>query len=175
MSKATEPSAEEDIVASGEALRTVRRLAARSACTRTRPAAPRSVLPLDIFACLRMFLHQLPLADAARAVSACAAKPTPLPPPSRPQVAGWLGVGDVDNVLEKEGLNPEFEMGRQQGLGLGAKFLPHHKVRQGWASTRQTAVAPALLPQARAIFPTCPLALHCRLACFTDVPCRRLR
>ena len=28
-----------------------------------------------------------------------------------------------------QGLNPEFEQGRTQGLGLGAKFLPHHKVR----------------------------------------------
>lgn len=44
-------------------------------------------------------------------------------------VAGWLGVGEgeVDAVMEKEGLNPEFESGRTQGLGLGAKFLPHSK------------------------------------------------
>ncbi|PRW60252.1 D-isomer specific 2-hydroxyacid dehydrogenase [Chlorella sorokiniana] len=42
-------------------------------------------------------------------------------------VAGWLGVADVGDVMEKEGLNPEFEQGRTQGLGLGAKFLPHHK------------------------------------------------
>ncbi|KAL4421567.1 hypothetical protein ABPG75_010858 [Micractinium tetrahymenae] len=44
-------------------------------------------------------------------------------------VAGWLGVGEgeVDGVMEKEGLNPEFEAGRTQGLGLGAKFLPHSK------------------------------------------------
>lgn len=49
------------------------------------------------------------------------------------QVAGWLGVeeAEVDGVMEKEGLNPEFEAGRTQGLGLGAKFLPHHKVRRG--------------------------------------------
>lgn len=45
------------------------------------------------------------------------------------QVAGWLGVADVGEVMEQEGLNPEFEAGRTQGLGLGAKFLPHHKVR----------------------------------------------
>ncbi|KAI7836920.1 hypothetical protein COHA_009252 [Chlorella ohadii] len=42
-------------------------------------------------------------------------------------VAGWLGVANVGEVMEKEGLNPEFEQGRTQGLGLGAKFLPHHK------------------------------------------------
>lgn len=44
------------------------------------------------------------------------------------QVAAWLGVGDVGEVMEQEGLNPEYEMGRTQGLGLGAKFLPHNKV-----------------------------------------------
>ncbi|KAI3429678.1 hypothetical protein D9Q98_005763 [Chlorella vulgaris] len=42
-------------------------------------------------------------------------------------VAAWLGVGDVGEVMEQEGLNPEYEMGRTQGLGLGAKFLPHNK------------------------------------------------
>ena len=31
----------------------------------------------------------------------------------------------------RQGLNPEFEQGRVQGLGLGAKFLPHHKVGAG--------------------------------------------
>jgi hypothetical protein len=46
-----------------------------------------------------------------------------------PQVAGWLGVADVESVLEKEGLDVENEAGRQQGLGLGAKYLPHNKVR----------------------------------------------
>lgn len=59
------------------------------------------------------------------------------------QVAGWLGVGEgeVDAVMEKEGLNPEFESGRTQGLGLGAKFLPHSKV----------SIPPAqLLPKAAA-------------------------
>lgn len=44
-------------------------------------------------------------------------------------VAGWMGVaeGELDGVMEREGMNPEFEAGRTQGLGLGAKFLPHHK------------------------------------------------
>jgi hypothetical protein len=46
-----------------------------------------------------------------------------------PQVAGWLGVADVESVLQKEGLDVEYEAGRQQGLGLGAKYLPHNKVR----------------------------------------------
>jgi hypothetical protein len=46
------------------------------------------------------------------------------------QVAAWLGVSDVDAVMEQEGLNPEYELGRRQGLGLGAKHLPHSKVRR---------------------------------------------
>ena len=61
------------------------------------------------------------------------------------QVARWLGVSDAEDVLEKEGLNPEYEMGRQQGLGLGAKHLPHHKVRSGAGRrTACTACAGAL-------------------------------
>lgn len=44
-------------------------------------------------------------------------------------MAGWLGVSDADAVLEAEGLSAEYEQGRVQGLGLGAKFLPHHKAR----------------------------------------------
>ncbi len=35
-----------------------------------------------------------------------------------------------------QGLNPEFEQGRTQGLGLGAKFLPHHKVGTQRAGSR---------------------------------------
>jgi hypothetical protein len=57
--------------------------------------------------------------------------PHPSPACCVTQVAGWLGVADVEEVLQQEGLNPEFEMGRPQGLGLGAKYLPHRKVGSG--------------------------------------------
>ncbi len=70
------------------------------------------------------------LVAAVRATAACPLPSRALPAPVVVQVAGWLGVdaGEVDDVMEKEGLNPEFEAGRTQGLGLGAKFLPHSKV-----------------------------------------------
>lgn len=50
------------------------------------------------------------------------------PTPAALQVACWLGVADVDATLGEEGLAAEYETQRPQGLGLGAKFLPHSKV-----------------------------------------------
>lgn len=95
----------DDIVASGEALSMVGG-GRDAACARS------------------AFLSSAALAiRRSHARSAAHARPCP------EQVAAWLGVSDVDAVMEQEGLNPEYEMGRQQGLGLGAKRLPPSKVR----------------------------------------------
>eukprot|EP00887_Chlorella_sp_A99_P003952 scaffold11.g3952.t1 len=42
-------------------------------------------------------------------------------------VAGWLGIDNVDAALGQEGLQAQYEQARPQGLGLGARFLPHSK------------------------------------------------
>ena len=43
------------------------------------------------------------------------------------QAASWLGVSNPEELLRTEGTG--FAAPRPEGLGLGAKFLPHHKVR----------------------------------------------
>jgi hypothetical protein len=45
------------------------------------------------------------------------------------QVQGWLGLEDVEKTLREAPVEELFEKPRPQGLGLGAKFLPHHKVQ----------------------------------------------
>eukprot|EP00891_Asterochloris_glomerata_P007786 jgi/Astpho2/7786/Aster-x1462 len=41
------------------------------------------------------------------------------------QAASWLGVSNPEELLRTEGTG--FAAPRPEGLGLGAKFLPHHK------------------------------------------------
>ena len=43
------------------------------------------------------------------------------------QAASWLGISNPEELLRTEGTG--FAAPRPEGLGLGAKFLPHHKVR----------------------------------------------
>lgn len=57
------------------------------------------------------------------------------------QVAGWLGISDATKVLE-ESKDSELENGRRQGLGLGATYMPHHKVRGLAARAGGSAPAP---------------------------------
>ncbi|GAB4822539.1 hypothetical protein N2152v2_009585 [Parachlorella kessleri] len=41
--------------------------------------------------------------------------------------ASWLGIEDPAAALEEEGGTLDLSQPRPQGLGLGAKYLPHHK------------------------------------------------
>lgn len=43
------------------------------------------------------------------------------------QAALWLGVSDPQKLLDEDPAASAFQA-RPEGLGLGAKFLPHHKV-----------------------------------------------
>ena len=43
------------------------------------------------------------------------------------QAASWLGISDPAKVLDEDPAADAFQP-RPEGLGLGAKFLPHHKV-----------------------------------------------
>ena len=43
------------------------------------------------------------------------------------QAASWLGISNPEELLRTEGT--AFAAPRPEGLGLGANFLPHHKVR----------------------------------------------
>lgn len=111
-------------MASGEALRTV------SSSFVTAALAVAAPLMAEHLTRTRIQLAGWRFVATVRATAACPLPSRSLPGPVVVQVAGWLGVdaGEVDDVMEKEGLNPEFEAGRTQGLGLGAKFLPHSKV-----------------------------------------------
>lgn len=42
------------------------------------------------------------------------------------QAASWLGISDPEKVLEEDSAAAAFQP-RPEGLGLGAKFLAHHK------------------------------------------------
>ena len=45
------------------------------------------------------------------------------------QAASWLGVSDPVKLLDDDSAADAFQP-RPEGLGLGARFLPHHKVQQ---------------------------------------------
>ena len=47
----------------------------------------------------------------------------------RPQAQKWLGVKDAAQLLAATPEDENFAQPRPVGLGLGAKYLPHHKVR----------------------------------------------
>ena len=49
----------------------------------------------------------------------------------RLQAQQWLGIRDAAQVLAAAPEDENFTNPRPVGLGLGAKYLPHHKVR--WA------------------------------------------
>ena len=131
--------AEGDIVACGDALRTVSPGRAlllpppRAPCAALPPPAAPAPAPATATATAAATAtataagaHSSAGTPSAPGAPTAPSERAPSAPP--PQVAGWLGVADVDSVLETEGLDVEYEAGRQQGLGLGAKYLPHNKV-----------------------------------------------
>lgn len=44
------------------------------------------------------------------------------------QAQQWLGINSAEKVLAETPVDHNFAKARPLGLGLGAKYLPHHKV-----------------------------------------------
>ena len=56
------------------------------------------------------------------------------------QAQKWLGIRDAEQVLASAPEDENFTKPRPAGLGLGAKYLPHHKVT---ISLRSLATLPS--------------------------------